>query len=48
MKEVCDYVKTSRIAKAKKHREEVTQGELCRGFTDREYKKYKLNTKVNR
>ena len=45
MKEVCDYVKTSRIAKAKKHREEVTQGELCRGFTDREYKKYRVKVK---
>ena len=37
MKEACEYVKTSRIEKAKKHRLEVTRGDLCSGLTNKEY-----------
>ncbi len=28
MKEACEYVKNSRLAKAKKHRNEVTKGDF--------------------
>ena len=45
MKEACEYVKTTRIANAKKHRKEVTQGDLCSGLTDREYNKVKTKVK---
>jgi len=45
MKEACEYVKTSRIAKAKKHRVEVTQGDLCSGLTDKEYGRLKVKGK---
>lgn len=45
MKEACEYVKTSRIAKAKKHRIEITQGDLCSGLTDKEYKRLKVKGK---
>tara|TARA_R100001463_G_scaffold43040_1_gene89913 strand:+ start:214 stop:507 length:294 start_codon:yes stop_codon:yes gene_type:complete len=45
MKEACEYVKNSRIAKAKKHRSEVTQGDFCSGLSDKEYKKYKVKMK---
>lgn len=44
MKEACEYVKTSRIEKAKKHRLEVTKGDLCSGLTESEYNK--IRTKV--
>ena len=40
MKEACEYVKNSRIAKARQHRIEVTQGDLCSGLTDKEYRPY--------
>lgn len=45
MKEACEYVKTSRIVKAKKHRVEVTQGDLCSGLTDKEYGRLKVKGK---
>ena len=45
MKEACEYVKNSRIAKAKKHRVEVTQGDLCSGLTDKEYRILKVKGK---
>jgi len=45
MKEACEYVKTSRIAKAKKHRIEVTKGDLCSGLTAKEYNKYQVRAK---
>lgn len=45
MKEACEYVKNARIAKAKKHRIEVTRGDLCSGLTDKEYKKYQVKAK---
>ena len=45
MKEACEYVKTSQIAKAKKHRVEVTQGDLCSGLTDKEYGRLKVKGK---
>ncbi len=41
MKQACEYVKNSRIAKAKKHQLEVTQGDYCSGFSDKEYRKVK-------
>ena len=45
MKEACEYVKTSRIAKAKKHRIEVTKGDLCSGLTAKEYTRMKVGVK---
>ena len=45
MKEACEYVKNSRIAKAKKHRSEVTQGNYCSGFSNKEYNKVKTPMK---
>ncbi len=45
MKEACEYVKTSRIANARKHRIEVTQGNLCSGLTDKEYNRMKVGVK---
>ena len=45
MKEACEYVKTTRIAEAKKHRKEITQGDLCSGLTDREYNKVRTKVK---
>jgi len=45
MKEACEYVKNSRIAKAKKHRIEVTQGDLCSGLTVKEYNRMKVGVK---
>lgn len=45
MKEACEYVKTSRIANARKHRIEVTQGDLCSGLTDKEYFRLKVGVK---
>ena len=45
MKEVCAYVVQKRKAEAKEHRTKVTQGEYCIGFTDSEYKKYKVKSK---
>jgi hypothetical protein len=44
MKQACELVKANRIAAAKKHRKEVTQGELCSGLTDKEWNK--VQTKV--
>ena len=41
MKEACEYVKNSRIARATKHRIEVTQGDFITGFTNKEYRKVK-------
>tara|TARA_R110000822_G_scaffold45861_13_gene122458 strand:+ start:1428 stop:1664 length:237 start_codon:yes stop_codon:yes gene_type:complete len=45
MKEACEYVKTSRIAKAKQHRIVVTKGDLCSGLTTKEYNKVKVKAK---
>lgn len=45
MKEACEYVKNSRIEKAAKHRAEVTQGNYCKPFTHKEYKKVKVKGK---
>ena len=45
MKEACEYVKNSRLAKAKKHRSEVTQGNYCSGFSNKEYNKVKTPMK---
>jgi len=45
MKEACEYVKNSRIAKAKKHRSEVTQGNYCSSFSNKEYNKVRTPMK---
>ena len=45
MKEACEYVKTSRIEKAKKHRFEVTRGDLCSGLTNKEYNRITMPMK---
>lgn len=37
MKEMCEYVKNSRIEKAKKHRAIHAVDGLCRGLTQKEY-----------
>ena len=38
MKQACEYVKNSRIEKAKKHRAMYSDGRYCSGLTDKEYK----------
>ena len=45
MKEACEYVKNSRLAKNRKHRLEVTQGDYCSGLTDKEYKRVQVRAK---
>jgi len=45
MKEACEYVKNSRLAKNRKHRIEVTKGDYCSGLTDREYKRVQVRAK---
>lgn len=45
MKEACEYVKNSRLAKNRKHRIEVTQGDYCSGLTDKEYKRVQVRAK---
>jgi hypothetical protein len=45
MKEACEYVKNSRIEKAKKHRLEVTKGNYCSGLTDKEYNQMSVKGK---
>jgi hypothetical protein len=45
MKEACEYVKNSRLAKNRKHRIEVTRGDYCSGLTDREYKRVQVRAK---
>lgn len=45
MKEACEYVKNSRLAKNRKHRLEVTKGDYCSGLTDREYKRVQVRAK---
>tara|TARA_R100000081_G_scaffold91513_1_gene69722 strand:- start:1324 stop:1590 length:267 start_codon:yes stop_codon:yes gene_type:complete len=45
MKEMCEYIKTSRRERGRKHRLEVTQGDFITGFTDKEYKKVKTPMK---
>ena len=45
MKEACEYVKNSRLAKNRKHRIEVTQGDYCSGLTDKEYKRLHVKGK---
>lgn len=47
MKQACEYVKNSRLERAMKHRAEVTKGDLCGSFTDREYKKISISQKSN-
>lgn len=44
MKQACELVKSNQIEKAKKHMEEVRQGELCSGLTDKEWDR--VQTKV--
>ena len=41
MKEACEYVKNSRLAKAKKHRLEVTKGDYCAGLTTKENNRWR-------
>ena len=48
MKEACEYVKTSRIEKAKKHRLEVTRGDLCSGLTNKEYNRITMPMKKSK
>ena len=45
MKEACEYVKNSRLAKNRKHRIEVTQGDYCSGLTDKEYNRVRIKGK---
>ncbi len=45
MKEACEYVKNSRLAKNRKHRIEVTQGDYCSGLTDKEYNRWHVKGK---
>jgi hypothetical protein len=45
MKEACEYVKNSRLAKAKKHRLEVTKGDYCVGLTTKEYNRWRVRGK---
>jgi hypothetical protein len=45
MKEACEYVKNSRLAKNRKHRIEVTKGDYCSGLTDKEYKRVQVRAK---
>ena len=45
MKEACEYVKNSRLAKNRKHRIEVTQGDYCSGLTDKEYNRWHVRGK---
>ena len=45
MKEACEYVKNSRIERARKHRLEVTRGDFCKSFTDKQYKRVKIRGK---
>ena len=44
MKQACELVKSNQIEKAKKHMEEVRQGRLCSGLTDKEWNR--VQTKV--
>ncbi len=45
MKEACEYVKNSRLERNRKHRLEVTQGDYCNGFSDKEYNRVKTPMK---
>jgi len=45
MKEACEYVKNSRVEKAKKHRLEVTKGNYCSGLTEKEYNRMYIKGK---
>ena len=45
MKEACEYVKNSRLAKNRKHRLEVTKGDYCSGLTDKEYNRMYIKGK---
>jgi len=45
MKEACEYVKNSRLARNRQHRIEVTKGDYCSGLTDREYKRVQVRVK---
>jgi hypothetical protein len=45
MKEACEYVKNSRLAKNRKHRLEVTKGDYCSGLTTKEYNRWVVRGK---
>jgi len=45
MKEACEYVKNSRLAKNRKHRIEVTKGDYCSGLTEKEYNRWHVKVK---
>ena len=45
MKEACEYVKNSRLAKNRKHRLEVTKGDYCSGLTTKEYNRWRVRGK---
>ena len=45
MKEMCEYSKNSRIERARKHRLEVTRGDLCSGLTNKEYNRIAMPMK---
>ena len=45
MKEACEYVKTSRLERNRKHRLEVTKGDYCSGLTTKEYNRWHVRGK---
>ena len=45
MKQACELVKSNQTVKARKHMEEVRQGELCSGLTDKEWDRVRTKVK---
>lgn len=45
MKEACEYLVKSRTEKSAIHRAEVTKGDYCGKFTDKEFKMIKVKQK---
>lgn len=45
MKEACEYVKNSRLARAKEHRNKFKSDGLCSGLTDKEYNRMYIKGK---
>ena len=45
MKEACKYVKNSRLARAKEHRNKFKSDGLCNGLTDKEYNRIRIPMK---
>ena len=41
MKQACEYFTNSKKQRNRKHLAEVTQGDYCSGFSDKEYRKVK-------